>query len=239
LQERRVRPVGGQDEIAVDVRLLSASNQDLKAEVEKGAFREDLYYRLQVVTVLLPPLRERKEDIPLLARHFLELHCRTLHAGRKIMSPEVLAAFMGYDWPGNVRELENEVKRAIALADEIITPDVVSPHVREGTRSAAAASDGLPAPTPGGIGPGGFRDLTRLVEDVERAEIARAMDETRRNKTKAASLLGISRFTLQRKLMKYAFPDALKSDTDGDALADAEDAALAAEASEKEEVEPE
>ena len=219
LQERRVRPVGGQDEIPVDVRLLSASNQDLKAQVAKGEFREDLYYRLQVVTVQLPPLRERREDVPLLAKHFLDLHCRTLHSGRKIMSPEVLAAFMGYDWPGNVRELENEVKRAIALADDIITLDVVSPHVREGSRSAGAAPVPL-APLPPSAG--GFRDLTRLVEDVERSEIGRAMDEARRNKTKAAALLGISRFTLQRKLAKYAFPEAEKGDTDSDADEEAE-----------------
>jgi len=210
LQERRVRPVGGQDEIAVDVRLLSASNQDLKALVAKGEFREDLYYRLQVVTVALPPLRDRREDLPLLVRHFLDIHCKSLNAGRKLLSPEVLAAFMGYDWPGNVRELENEVKRAIALADEIITLDAVSPHVREGSLPASPGAAVVAAVSP--PGPGGFRDLTRLVEDVERSEIGRAMDEAKRNKTKAASLLGISRFTLQRKLVKYAFPDAEKPD---------------------------
>ncbi len=203
IQERRVRPVGGEAEVPFDVRLLSASNQDVKALVSSGSFREDLYYRLQVVTVELPPLRERREDIPLLVRHFLEIHCRSLNAGRKIVSPEVLALYMAYEWPGNVRELENEVKRAIALADEIITPEAVSEHVRGGERAYPA-----PAPASAPSDAEGGRDLTRLVEDVERGEISRAMALAKGNKTKAAGLLGISRFTLQRKLQKYRFPEA-------------------------------
>jgi DNA-binding NtrC family response regulator len=220
LQERRVRPIGGGDEIPVDVRLLSASNKDLRTMVAAGTFREDLYFRLQVVTVDLPPLRERREDIPLLVRHFLEEQCRAQRTGRKMVSPEVLALFMAYDWPGNVRELENEVKRAITLADEIITPEVLSDYIRDGSGGGAGGRALSSFPSAGAVPvdpASGCRDLNRLVEEVERMEIAKAIERSGGNKTKAASLLGISRFTLQRKLQKYEFPEADKGEIEPDA----------------------
>jgi len=191
LQEREVRRVGGKATIAVDVRIISASNRDLKEMVAAGEFREDLYFRLQVITVELPPLRERREDIPLLVEHFLARACEEEGRSRLAVPTEVMTRFLDYPWPGNVREIENEVRRLVALADDAITPDLVSSHVREGREQFRAA----------GAGP--VRDLNALVEEVERLEILKALEHYDRNKTRASEALGISRFTLQRKLEKY------------------------------------
>jgi serine/threonine-protein kinase PknK len=190
LQEREVRPVGGKEAIPIDVRIVSASNRDLKELVARALFREDLYFRLQVVTVELPPLRDRKEDIPLLVQHFLRQHASALRRPAPRLRSEVLERLVDYDWPGNVRELENEVLRMITLGGDEIGLDVLSPSVRE--RLLQRAIDERE----------GVRDLTALVEKVERDEIERALRLAAGNKTRAASLLRISRFTLQRKLAK-------------------------------------
>lgn len=192
LQERELRRVGGKETISIDVRLISASNRDLREMVAEGEFREDLFYRLQVITVSLPPLRDRRDDIPLLVRHFLARTCAEENRDDLAISSDIMARFLDYAWPGNVRELENEVRRLVALADEAITLDLVSPHIREGKnqfRSAAAE--------------GPIRNLNTLVEEVERLEILKALEQHKHNKTRAAEALGISRFTLQRKLEKY------------------------------------
>ncbi len=190
LQEKEVRPVGGKETIPVDVRIVSASNRDLKELVARGIFREDLYFRLQVVTVELPPLRHRKEDIPLLVQHFVRTHSSGLKRPMPRLHPEVMARLVDYDWPGNVRELENEVLRMLTLGGEDIGLDVLSPSVRE--RLLQRAIDERE----------GVRNLAGLVETVERDEIERALRLASGNKTKAAALLKISRFTLQRKLSK-------------------------------------
>ena len=190
LQEGEVRPVGGKTVRKVDVRIVSASNKDLKRLVDGGEFREDLFYRLKVLTVRLPPLRQRKEDIPPIVEHFLKIHtppgkrAKTLGAG-------VLERLLAHDWPGNVRELENEVKLMIALGDDVVTPDVLSESVRRGGTTSEGDTDGP------------VRNLDQLVEKVERHEIEKSLRRAEGNKTRASDLLGISRFTLQRKLEKY------------------------------------
>jgi transcriptional regulator with GAF, ATPase, and Fis domain len=196
LQEGEIRPVGGKTVRQVDVRILSASNKDLRKLVESGEFREDLYYRLKVLTVRLPSLRQRKEDIQPLVEHFLRVH--TPPGKRpKTLGEGVLDRLVAHDWPGNVRELENEVKLMIALGDDVITPDVLSDPVRRGRRSGAPEDDDGPV-----------QDLGRLVEGVERREIEKALRIAEGNKTRASDLLGISRFTLQRKLEKYGMEAA-------------------------------
>ncbi|MCA9314437.1 MAG: sigma 54-interacting transcriptional regulator [Planctomycetes bacterium] len=191
LQEGEVRPVGGKSVRKVDVRIVSASNKRLDRLVRAGEFREDLYYRLRVLTIDLPPLRDRKEDIPLLADHFLRLHAGKGRAP-KTLGPGVAEALQAYDWPGNIRELENEVKRMVALGDDVITADILSEPIRRGGSGRPSNDDGP------------VRNLVDLVENVERTEIEKALRQAEGNKTKAADLLGISRFTLQRKLEKYA-----------------------------------
>ncbi len=191
LQEGEIRPVGGSDVIKVDVRIIAASNKELGTMVREGEFREDLYYRLNVLPVNLPPLRDRKEDVPLLARHFLESVCGEGKMSAKMVAPEVLDAFLDYDWPGNVRELENEVRRMALMADELIMIEHVSEDVRAG-------SPELDEPVDGEI-----QDLGELVARIERREIIKALDRSDNNKSQAAALLGISRFTLQRKMEKY------------------------------------
>jgi transcriptional regulator with GAF, ATPase, and Fis domain len=197
LQEGEIRPVGGKTVKKIDVRIISASNKDLKRLVEAGEFREDLYYRLKVLTIRLPPLRQRKEDVPPLVEHFFKTHAPP---GKrpKTLAPGVLERLTAYDWPGNIRELENEVKLMIALGEDVVTADVLSEQVRRGGRGGA--------PEEHDDGP--VQDLTALVERVERREIEKALARADRNKTRASDLLGISRFTLQRKLEKYGMEAA-------------------------------
>jgi transcriptional regulator with GAF, ATPase, and Fis domain len=190
LQEGRVRPVGAKDEVEADVRIVSASNRNLRALVGAGKFREDLYYRLKVLEVILPPLRERREDIPSLVEHFLKRA-----VGQEpppSVDPRVLELLKAYDWPGNVRELENEVSRMVAFSDDVIVPDILSESVRGG-RGVYASS----------LGGEGCGNLAELVARVETSEISRALRMAEGNKTRASQTLGISRFTLQRKLDKY------------------------------------
>ncbi len=191
LQEGEVRPVGGKSIKKVNVRIVSASNKKLDRLVREAEFREDLFYRLRVLTVDLPPLRERKEDVPALVDHFLKLYTKPGQSV-KAMDADVRELLGAYDWPGNVRELENEVKRMVALSEETISADVLSEHVRRGARGILDPDDDTPV-----------RNLLELVEQVERHEIEKALRVSKNNKTRAADQLGISRFTLQRKLDKY------------------------------------
>ncbi|MCG3133939.1 MAG: Anaerobic nitric oxide reductase transcription regulator NorR [Planctomycetes bacterium] len=192
LQEGEVRPVGGVEPIKVDVRILSASNRDLAAMVETGEFREDLFYRLRVLHVRLPSLRERKEDIPVLVASFLDREAKR-SGGRPLrLAPGVLESLLRYDWPGNVRELENECMRMTALATEVVEADVLSDQVR-----------GYVPRGPDIGSPDDIRDLNVLVEQVEVGEIRKALALHGSNKTRAADALRISRFALQRKLEKY------------------------------------
>jgi serine/threonine-protein kinase PknK len=198
LQEGEVRPLGSRETVKIDVRLICATNRNLEAMVREGSFREDLYYRLAVLPVHLPPLRDRKEDVPLLVKRFLGDLQREA-PGRVRISPDAMERIIAYPWPGNVRELQNEIRRAAILCDGIILESHLSSHVREGRRGpgAVAADDGL-VPSERGT------TLPDMVRELEIREIQKAFDRAQSNKSRAADLLGLSRFALQRKLDKYA-----------------------------------
>jgi len=192
LQEREVRRIGGKKTIKIDVRIISATNRDLRRMVEESEFREDLYYRLRVLNITLPALRDRRGDIPLLVAHFLKSHTPSGIKPKQI-TPRAMAVLEAYDWPGNIRELENEVKRLIAVAGDIVHEEDISDTVRRGP-------SGIEVPEGD---PGTVRNLEALVGQVEVEEIRKALALAGGNKTRAAELLGISRFTLQRKMEKY------------------------------------
>jgi two-component system, NtrC family, response regulator AtoC len=191
LQERAVRRVGGNEAIPVDVRIVAATNRDLHALVPTGEFRDDLYYRLNVVTIAVPPLRERGTDIPLLAQHFLEKFAAETGRSVKRLAPEALALLTSYQWPGNVRELEHAIERAVALASsEALLPEDFPPHVRQ-----------EPAPAPRLPATG------MTLGEVKRWYIQKVLDEAGGNKVRAADLLGINRRTLYRILERQATDD--------------------------------
>ncbi|MCA9321077.1 MAG: sigma 54-interacting transcriptional regulator, partial [Planctomycetes bacterium] len=190
LQEGEVRPIGGKAPIKIDVRLVCATNHDLARAIEENRFREDLYYRIKVVSLVAPPLRERKDDIPALVEHFLTLQAAEAGRERRQITKEALELLKAYNWPGNVRELENELKSMSSLGGDILDRDDVPSHIQEQVELLVGEESG-------------FHDLGELVEAIESREIGKAMRRARGNKTRAAELLGISRFALQRKMDKY------------------------------------
>ena len=181
LEEKKITRVGGNEEIAVDVRVIAATNKDLKAHVKDGNFREDLYYRLKVVSIELPPLKDRKEDILLLADFFLKKYAEENHKGERELSPEVIEFMLNYSWPGNVRELENMIEhgvilskdRAISLAE--LPQDIIHPSPLE----------------------------ERTIEAVTKSHILNVLEETDGNISQAAEILGVQRMTLYNRLKKY------------------------------------
>jgi two-component system response regulator HydG len=185
LQEGEFERVGGTQTLKVDTRIVAATNKDLKAEVEAGRFREDLYYRLNVITIQLPPLRDRKDDIPLLAQHFLTLYAQKNAKKINGISRDALTAMLGWRWPGNVRELENAMERAVVLCrgDMVVVEDL-PPQLK----------DGEPDPRQIVIPIG-----TRL-EDVERLLIQETLTAVKGDKRLAAQLLGIATRTIYRKI---------------------------------------
>lgn len=192
LQEREIRPVGADSVLKVDVRIIAATNKDLHEAMSEGQFREDLYYRLNVFRIQIPPLRERKDDIPFLAEYFLRLHAE--RTGKKLdgFSEQAMGLLLNYNYPGNIRELENAVERAATLVDSgRIPPHELPPEIAEG---------GLPLLVPGG-GEAFPDDLT--LAELERRYIERVVAKHDGNMTKAARSLGISRSTLWRKVGKY------------------------------------
>jgi two-component system response regulator PilR (NtrC family) len=201
LQERTIRPVGGTEEVAVDVRVIAATNKELEKLVSASAFREDLYYRLSVIPVQVPPLRDRREDIPLLANHFLKKYAPA--AGKSILrvSPAALDALRLYDWPGNVRELENTVERAVALetTDEL---RVDLPPERRARAAAAVAAAGGATAMPSAIPAEGI-DLEASVASIERSLIQMALRQSGGVQTKAADLLKLSYRSFRHLLKKY------------------------------------
>ncbi|HEX7665533.1 MAG TPA: sigma-54 dependent transcriptional regulator [Polyangiaceae bacterium] len=187
LQEGEIRRVGGNDTVKVDVRVVAATNRDLKQEVAAGRFREDLFFRLQVVTVRVPPLRERKGDIGLLVRHFLARHAERLGRPVPRVAPEVLEALASYDFPGNVRELAHAMERATLLAREgVVTPQDLPPEVANNWQSRTSN------------GPGGLAEDWPTLAVLDRRYIDRVLSRTGGNKTRAAEVLGIDRRTLNR-----------------------------------------
>jgi two-component system response regulator PilR (NtrC family) len=204
LQERTVRPVGGTSEISIDVRVIAATNRDLDKAVAENLFREDLYYRLNVIPVRVPNLRERREDIPLLANHFQKKYAAA--AGRSILrvNKESLEALCGYEWPGNVRQLENTVERAVALetTDEL---HVELPVERPKARAAAAGvgiSGNMGEIAPGAVLPQGV-GMETYVADIERTLLQTSLERSNGVQTKAADLLGISYRSFRHLMKKY------------------------------------
>jgi two-component system response regulator PilR (NtrC family) len=202
LQERCVRPVGGTDEIAIDVRVIAATNRDLEKQVAENTFREDLYYRLNVIPVTVPPLRDRREDIPLLANHFLRKYAPA--AGKNIIrvSGLSLSSLASYDWPGNVRQLENTIERAVALGtgEQL---DVELPVERPRARAAAAGvgADGVSV-APDGVLPEGM-DMEKYVADIERSLLKSALAQSNGVQARAADVLKISYRSFRHLMKKY------------------------------------
>ncbi len=183
LDSGEFRRVGGNKALRLNVRLITATNKDLTVLIKAGRFREDLYYRLNVITVALPPLRERKEDIPSLARHFLGKYAKKLAKTIADISPEAVELLLGYHWPGNVRELENVIERAVILCEaETLDPDCLS------------------IPSPVVVDELGTNPS---LEEMEKTYILRVLKETNNNQSRASQLLGIDRKTLYLKLKKY------------------------------------
>ncbi len=198
LQEGELRAVGSEKTTKVNVRLVAASNRSLSEMVEKGEFREDLYYRICVLTLALPPLRDRKGDVPVLARHLLARAAKEAARSVPHLPIDVLEALDRHVWPGNIRELENEMRRVIVLAGDSVIPDNLSPTVLQGHPSDSEDGQATAALLAGGGG-----DMREVVADLEKRSIEAAMQESGGNKSKAARNLGLSRFALQRKLDKY------------------------------------
>ena len=195
LQERTVRPVGSNQEVPFDVRLVTATNRDIESEVEEGRFREDLFYRVNVVRIEVPALRARGNDVLLLAQHFME--CISARTNKRVttIAPEATEKLLSYSWPGNIRELENAIESAVAMTrGAVITVDDLPEKVREHKGIVLGATEG---------------EGTELLsmEEVERRHIARVLAAVGGNKTQAAQTLGLDRRTLYRKLERYGIAD--------------------------------
>lgn len=196
LQERRIRPVGDTREIEVDVRIIAATNRDLEKLLKQGLFREDLYYRLNVIQLHLPPLRERREDIPELARHFASRACARLKLPPKHIHPDVMAVLENYPWPGNVRELENIMERAVALEPSpVITLSALPPSLL-GHEQAAAASGSVRLPE-------GGMDVEAYLHELRREYMRQALERTGGVQKKAAQLLRMSYRAFRYHMGKY------------------------------------
>jgi len=188
VQEHEVTPVGSSAPAQFDARIICATNRDLEREVAEGRFREDLYYRLNVIEIHLPPLRERREDIPLLVRHFVRRTAREQGQEEKPVEPQAMAALINHRWPGNVRELQNAVERAFTLGGASIDLDSLPPRVRE-------AAGHIEVRDPDGLRP--------TLAEVERRHILDTLSAVNQDKARAANILGIDLSTLYRKLKRY------------------------------------
>jgi len=190
LQEKEVRPVGSNEKVNVDVRVIAATNRDLEAAYRSGTFRKDLYFRLNVVTVHLPPLRERRSDIPVLVHHFLDRYAKGSHIQ---VTAAAMKSLLHYEWPGNVRELENCIARAVTLGDgKVIDVADLPPAIR----SEQAGSGIVPSQDTSNLS-------TTALAEMERMTILRVFEQANGDKALAGKMLGISRATLYRKLKRY------------------------------------
>jgi DNA-binding NtrC family response regulator len=210
LQEREVERVGDSRPVKFDVRVIAATNVDLRKRVREGAFREDLFYRLNVVPIALPPLRARREDIPLLAQHFVEKSCRHNGVPLRSVPQTVMRALMDYSWPGNIRELENAIEHAVALSgsEQALSPtmlphDITNPELGSTMPSVTIPDEGI--------------NFTSVVSQLERELILRSLEKTGGNKRRAARLLNLSRTTLIDKLQRLGgVPEAETETTTSD-----------------------
>jgi transcriptional regulator with PAS, ATPase and Fis domain len=187
IQEREVMPVGGREVHKFDVRLIAATNKDLEDEVKKGTFREDLFYRINVITIPLPPLRDRKEDVPLLVNHFLQKYAQRLGRPSVKISREALQVLVNYDWPGNVRELENMIERAVALCEGNVIEATDLPEKLTQVRIAIRDLD----------------EYEMTLDALEEQHIKKVLHKVSGDKVKASQILGINLSTLYRKLARY------------------------------------
>lgn len=196
LQERTLRRVGGEREFSVNVRVIAATNKNLQEEITAGRFREDLYYRIAVLELFMPPLRERREDVALLAQHFLKIFEKRLARATSGFAPELVSALENYDWPGNVRELENEIERLVTLAEpgQRLHFEQLSPKFRRATVAGQS-----PRPRPA--------RLREAVEILEREMIAEALAKFHHNKSRTAQALGLSRLGLMQKMDRLGLSD--------------------------------
>ncbi|MFO1518461.1 MAG: sigma-54 dependent transcriptional regulator [bacterium] len=198
LQERSFLRIGGSEKIDIDVRIVAATNRNIQEEVHAGRFREDLYYRLNVVPIVMPPLRERREDIPLLAKHFLNIYSSRNDKLFIDFHPDVVDALMSYDWPGNVRELENVIERVIVLHND---SQVKMKHLPDSFQGL------LKKEWKGASSPSASASLILPLKDLERRAIEQAMKKYKSNIGKVAKALEIGQATLYRKLNKYKLKD--------------------------------
>ncbi len=200
LEEKEFMRVGGTKPVKVDVRVITATNQDLEKKVKEGTFREDLYYRINVVPIYIPPLRERKEDIPLLVEHFLKKFTREVKSTVKEISPEALEILMEYSWPGNVRELENTIERLVVLVrdSEVILPEHLPENIRPARKKVGISLS--------------EKGLEETINEIERDLIIQALNKTNWVQTKAAKLLGTTRRILKYRMDKLKIfpPDKRK-----------------------------
>ena len=204
LETLTLTPVGGHEDRKVNVRVIAATSRDIRKMLEEGTFREDLYYRLNVVTIQLPPLRQRTDDIPILVEHFLKEISQQKHTAPRRISPEVMRRFEAYRWPGNVRELRNTLERMMVLAEgEVLTEKDLPEEIMAASTEAAVPKD-MPS------------NLT--MEELERLAIAKALEQCAGNRTHAAERLGISVRTLQRKLRHYEQIERSANGAAGDVL---------------------
>lgn len=194
-----IHPVGGTVGKKVDVRIISATNRDLAQMAHEGAFREDLYYRLNVIPITVPPLRDRAEDIPLLIRHFVKVHAEKMKRGEIRVSDDVESLLLGYPWPGNVRELTNLLERAVALCrGDVVEISDLPPNIRDHVSTPGEAAKELPQ---GGL------DLEEYVAEIETSLIKQALQSTRYSQKRAADLLGLTARSLRYRLKKYGLAD--------------------------------
>ena len=197
LDNNTVTPVGSTTDIKVDVRVISATNRDLEKMSEEGSFRSDLYYRLNVIPLYVPPLRDRKDDIPLLCRHFAQQHAAKMGRAVLELSPEAQQALNAYNWPGNVRELGNVMERAVALcATDMIGLDDLPENLRDYTPAMMAAAPRTSVPDEG-------MDMEQLIADLEVNLLKQALEKSRYSQKKAASLLGLTPRSLRYRLQKH------------------------------------
>jgi DNA-binding NtrC family response regulator len=208
LQEKEVRPIGAAHRVPIKARILTATNRDLASMVESGTFRKDLFYRLNVVNLRLPPLRDRRDDIPLLIAHFLD-RVNKNHPGKFSIDDRALRAMMSYPWPGNVRELENAIERGITMASggELQLGDLPTQLQQEGlaaVRAASRTAETGKEPAPG--------EQVRTLAEMERKAILTTIRKLNGDKLKAAKLLGIGKTTLYRKLKEYGIDDPMQEE---------------------------
>ncbi|MGH8016504.1 MAG: sigma-54 interaction domain-containing protein, partial [Candidatus Zixiibacteriota bacterium] len=199
LEERKITPVGGTVEKEVDVRLIAATNADLEKEVKHGRFRADLFYRLNVIPIVIPPLRDRSDDIRILVDHFIKKFCSKVNMPPKTISGEAMEILLRYSWPGNVRELENTIERAVLLnrTGTLGTSDFPEKVVKAEPQAMVSEAD----------------PKTPTLESIEKAYIHYVMSQAGGKKSKAAKILGIDASTLYRKLDKYNLSDDKKNDS--------------------------